>query len=263
MWDPDVYQRYGDERSRPFFDLVGRVPVDAPRRVVDLGCGPGDLTATLARRWPSARVEGVDSSAEMIAKASALGAPVAFAVGDVRSWQPAPDVDVLVSNAVLQWVPGHEELLPRWAASVAPGGVIALQVPGNFGAPSHRALQELAASPRWADALNGVGLIRRVPDFAAYGRIFARLGCAVDAWATTYLHPLPAADGAEHPVLRWMDGTALRPVKAALPEADWPVFRTALGERLAEAYPVENGLVFFPFHRNFVVARTPEKDARA
>ncbi|MDP9796322.1 trans-aconitate 2-methyltransferase [Catenuloplanes nepalensis] len=255
MWDPEIYQRYGDERSRPFFDLLARVRTGAPRRVVDLGCGPGDLTATLAERWPSARVEGFDSSTEMITKAAALGKPVEFAVGDVRAWEPEPDVDVLVSNAVLQWVPGHEELLPRWAAGIAPGGVIALQVPGNFDAPSHRALQALAGE--W-DALNDVGIIRRVPDFEAYARILTRRGCTVDAWATTYLHLLPVKDGDEHPVLRWMDGTALRPVKAALPDADYPAFRASLGERLADAYPVENGLVHFPFHRNFVVARTPQ-----
>ncbi|MFI5838985.1 trans-aconitate 2-methyltransferase [Catenuloplanes sp. NPDC051500] len=258
MWDPDVYQRYGDERARPFFDLVGRIAADAPRRVVDLGCGPGDLTATLAARWPGARVEGIDSSPEMIAKASG---PVEFAVGDVRTWQPTPDVDVLVSNAVLQWVPGHEALLPSWVAGVAPGAVIALQVPGNVDAPSHRALHALASEPRWRDVLGGVGLIRRVPDATAYARILTAAGCAVDAWATTYLHLLPA-DGDEHPVLRWMDGTALRPVKAALPAADFPVFRTSLGERLAEAYPVENGLVYFPFHRNFVVVRTPQGAAQ-
>ncbi|WP_033341835.1 trans-aconitate 2-methyltransferase [Catenuloplanes japonicus] len=260
MWDPETYQRYGDERSRPFFDLTARITAATPRRVVDLGCGPGDLTTTLASRWPDARVEGLDSSPEMIAKAGA-GGPVTFAVGDVRTWEPAPDTDVLVSNAVLQWVPGHEELLPAWVRGAAPGATIAIQVPGNFDAPSHRALHALASEPRWRDALGGVGLIRRVPDFEAYARIFTGAGCTVDAWATTYLHPLPA-HGAEHPVLRWMDGTALRPVKAALPAADWPVFRTSLGERLAEAYPVENGLVLFPFHRNFVVARTPQEDAR-
>ncbi|GAB7052568.1 trans-aconitate 2-methyltransferase [Catenuloplanes indicus] len=261
MWDPDVYRRYGDERARPFLDLLGRVRTTAPRRVVDLGCGPGDLTATLAGRWPEARIEGVDSSPEMITKAAAMNAPVDFTVGDVRAWEPAPDVDVLVSNAVLQWVPGHEELLPRWVRGIAPGAVIALQVPGNFDAPSHRALRALAAEEPWSEALAGAGIIRRVPDFIEYARILARSGCTVDAWATTYLHLLPAADGDEHPVLRWMDGTALRPVKAALPEADHPVFRATLGERLAEAYPVENGLVFFPFHRNFVVARTPQGDA--
>ncbi|GAB7037519.1 MULTISPECIES: trans-aconitate 2-methyltransferase [Catenuloplanes] len=261
MWDPDVYQRYGDERSRPFFDLLGRVPTAAPRRVVDLGCGPGDLTAALARRWPAARVEGIDSSPEMIARATAANAPVDFAVGDVRTWEPAPDVDVLISNAVLQWVPGHEELLPRWARGVAPGAVIALQVPGNVDAPSHRALRALADEPRWRGALAGAGLIRRVPSAVDYARILGPAGCTVDAWATTYLHLLPAPPGDDHPVLRWMDGTALRPVKAALPDADYPEFRATLGERLADAYPVENGLVFFPFHRNFVVARTPQGDA--
>ncbi|HEU5110719.1 MAG TPA: methyltransferase domain-containing protein, partial [Micromonosporaceae bacterium] len=135
MWDPATYLRFDDERSRPFADLVARIGARRPRAVVDLGCGPGTLTATLADRWPDAAVRGIDSSPEMIERASALGAPVEFAVADLRDWRPGPDTDVVVTNAVLQWVPEHPRLLPGWLAALPSGAWFALQVPGNFGAP--------------------------------------------------------------------------------------------------------------------------------
>jgi trans-aconitate 2-methyltransferase len=157
MWDPTVYRRFGSERSRPFADLVGRIGAEKPRAVVDLGCGPGDLTATLADRWPDARVTGLDSSPEMIERALALGAGVDFGVGDVRDWRPGPDTDVLVTNATLQWVPEHRELLDRWARELPAGAWLAMQVPGNFDAPSHRASREIAATAPFAAELAGSG----------------------------------------------------------------------------------------------------------
>lgn len=255
MWDPGTYLRYGDERSRPFFDLLARVGASHPRAVVDLGCGPGTLTATLAERWPGSRITGLDSSPEMIARADALDSPVDFAVADVRDWRPAPEVDVLVGNAVLQWVPEHRELLAGWATALPPGAWLAFQVPGNFAAPSHRALREVAGRDRWRDHLTG--LLREAPvdEPVDYATLLTGAGCAVDAWETTYVHLLPAA-GADHPVLAWMEGTALRPVRAALDAAGWAAFRAELGVRLAEAYPVRQGQVYFPFRRIFVVART-------
>ena len=267
MWDPAVYGRFGAERSRPFDDLVARIGVTAPRAVVDLGCGPGDLTATLAARWPDARVTGVDSSPEMIGKARGIGAGVDFRVGDVRVWQPDPDVDVVVSNATLQWVPEHRGLLTEWARRLTPGAWLAVQVPGNFDAPSHRALRAVAATPRFAPAIGNLTRDAPVDDAAGYATLLTGLGCAVDAWETTYVHLLPdtaaGPDGATpgagsgHPVLRWMEGTALRPVRAALDDDGWREFRAELGERLAQAYPARHGLVSFPFRRVFVVARTP------
>ncbi|WP_200209961.1 trans-aconitate 2-methyltransferase [Micromonospora coerulea] len=255
MWDPTSYLRYGDERSRPFHDLVARIPARRPRAVVDLGCGPGQLTATLAERWPGSRIVGLDSSPEMIDKAGTLDAPVSFAVGDVLDWRPGPDVDVVVSNAVLQWVPGHRELLTRWAGELPAGAWLAVQVPGNFAAGSHRALREVAGRDRWRGRL--APLLREAPvgDPVDYAALLVAAGCAVDAWETTYVHLLPAA-AADHPVLTWMEGTALRPVRAALDGADWADFRAELGVRLAAAYPVRQGQVYFPFRRIFVVART-------
>ncbi len=255
MWDPAVYRRFGAERSRPFFDLVNRVGAERPRAVVDLGCGPGELTLTLAERWPGARVSGVDSSPEMIAKAVAHGGPAGFEVGDVRDWRPGPDVDVLVTNATLQWVPEHRALLARWVAELPPGAWLAMQVPGNFGAPSHVLLRAVGQRYGLTDVLREAP----VDDPADYaGLLTAAAGAEVDAWETTYLHLLPD-DTDQHPVLRWMEGTALRPVKAALDENAWQSFRADLARELSGAYPATGGYVAFPFRRIFVVARTAEE----
>lgn len=254
MWDPTIYRRYGTERSRPYLDLVAQVGAEQPRAVVDLGCGPGELTLTLAERWPAARLSGVDSSPEMIAKAVAHGGPATFTVGDVRDWHPEPDVDVLVTNATLQWVPEHRDLLDRWARELPPGAWLAMQVPGNFGAPSHVRLREVAER-------YGVGDVTReapVADPADYAALLIAAGATADAWETTYLHLLPDDDG-DHPVLRWMEGTALRPVKAALDENAWRDLRVDLSRELDKAYPRTGTSVAFPFRRIFVVARTATK----
>ena len=180
MWDPGQYQHFGDERSRPFFDLLARVAADDPGHVADLGCGPGTLTATLASRWPDAEVRGIDSSPEMIEAARALraaeGQRLSFALGDVRDWQPDGRVDVIVSNAVLQWVPDHLTVLARWAGFLQAGGWLAFQVPGNFDQPSHAAMREMARSDRWRALLAGVPLNRQAADPAEYLDMLARAG---------------------------------------------------------------------------------------
>jgi trans-aconitate 2-methyltransferase len=254
MWDPEIYLRYGDERGRPYHDLLARIGATAPRAVVDLGCGPGNLTATLPRRWPGARVAGIDSSPEMIAQARQLDPGVAFTVQDVHDWSPEPDVDVVISNALLQWVPDHEDLLVRWASQLAGGAWLAFQVPGNFESPSHRALQAVAAEERWPARLAESVTLRTVPDPVRYAELLIGAGREVDAWETTYVHILPAG-GPTHPVLDWMEGTALRPVREVLPDGDWAEFRARLGARLDQVYPVVNGTVYFPFRRIFVVLR--------
>ncbi|HEX5540094.1 MAG TPA: trans-aconitate 2-methyltransferase [Micromonospora sp.] len=254
MWDPGTYLRYQDERSRPFYDLLARVAADQPRAVVDLGCGPGNLTLALARRWPDAAITGIDSSAEMITTAAALDGDVTFVAADLRDWLPDARTDVVVCNAVLQWVADHTPLLVRWARALPRSAWLAIQVPGNFDAPSHRALRTVAADPRWRDRL----ALRSDPvlDACGYATLLSDAGCAVDAWETSYVHQLPTGEDTGHPVLGWMEGTALRPVRAALDDAEWADFHTALTERLTEAYPVRHGQVYFPFRRIFVVART-------
>ena len=157
MWDPGQYRRFADERGRPFADLVARIGAGDPGTVVDLGCGPGNLTADLARRWPGAVVHGIDSSPSMIEAARQLEDPprLTFEVADLRAWVPPGPVDVITCNAVLQWVPDHLELLPRWVDWLAPGGWLAFQLPGNFDQPPHVAISEMAASPRWRPLLRG------------------------------------------------------------------------------------------------------------
>jgi trans-aconitate 2-methyltransferase len=254
MWDPGQYLRFGDERSRPFFELTAQIEAGQPGLVVDLGCGPGQLTAELARRWPGAEVRGLDSSAEMIAAASRLdaaGSGLSFGLADLRDWRPERPVDVIVSNAVLQWVPGHEALLPGWVQALSPGGWLAFQVPANFGAPSHVIMRELAGSGRWRPLLADVALNRQSADPAAYVDLLSGAGCVVNAWETTYLHVLPGSD----PVLEWYKGSGLRPVLAALAPDQAAAFLAEYGARLHEAYPRRPYGTVLPFRRVFVVAQ--------
>lgn len=254
-WDPTQYVRYADERGQPFVDLLARVGATAPRRVVDLGCGPGGLTTLLAQRWPAAVVEGLDSSAEMITQAAALATDrLSFALGPVETFTVPADADVVISNALLQWVPEHVELLRRWAGQLPAGGWLAFQVPGNFGAPSHVSMRSLASSPRWAPSLAGV--LRgeeTVLALADYARLLLDAGLDVQAWETTYLHLLPGAD----PVLEWLRGTGLRPVLAALSDSDADEFCAALAAQLRTAYPPTPHGTMLPFRRLFVVGRKP------
>ena len=254
MWDPGQYLRFGDERSRPFFDLTSQVLAQRPDLVVDLGCGPGQLTAELARRWPGAQVRGIDSSAEMIAAAQRIGADggrLRFSLGDLRDWQPDGPVDVIVSNAVLQWVPGHEDLLRRWAALLRPAGWLAFQVPANFAEPAYAIMRELAGSGRWRPLLADVALTRQSADPGPYVDLLSRAGCEVNAWETTYLHVLPGED----PVLEWYKGSGLRPVLAALRPDQSAEFLAEYGARLRQAYPRRPYGTVLPFRRVFVVAR--------
>ena len=251
-WDPEQYARFDDERSRPFFELMSRVRAVDPRVVVDLGCGSGRLTASLAARWPEASITGIDGSTEMIGEADAhASARLRFSVGDLAEWEPDRPVDVIVSNAALQWVPTHRDLLPRWSGTLTPGGWLAFQVPGNFDAPSHVLLRELCTAPRWRARLDGT--VRRDPvaEPGEYLESLTRQGCRVDAWETTYLQVLPGDDA----VLEWVKGTALRPVLSALDPADGAEFLTEYAGLLREAYPRTSTGTLFPFRRIFVVAQ--------
>lgn len=254
-WDAAAYAAFSDERSRPFADLLARVGADDPREVVDLGCGSGALTAGLATRWPGARVTGVDSSPAMIDAAQPYASPrVSFVLGDLAAWRPVHPVDVIVSNAALQWVPRHRTLLPGIVGALADGGWLAFQVPGNFDAPSHRVLRAVAAEPPYAE--HTVGLVRAgVAEPADYLGDLVGLGCLVDVWETTYLHVLLGPD----PVLRWLQGTGARPYLDALPESLRGPFTDALRDRLVQAYPPQPYGTVLPFRRLFVVARRVDR----
>lgn len=257
MWNPAQYERFRDERKRPFFELLARVDASAPAQVVDLGCGTGDLTLVLAERWPMARVTGVDSSEAMVAEARRTATDrVHFELADLARWTPSAPVDVLVSNAALHWLPDHPALLTRLVSLLAPGGVLAFQVPANFEAPSHRRIDEVRALPRFAPALTHVRRGHAEP-LDAYEAWLAGMGLTVDAWDTTYLHVLPGEDA----VLQWLLGTTLRPVLAALGPEESQAFLDTLRPLLRSDYPAAERGTPFRFTRRFVVASRREGGA--
>jgi trans-aconitate 2-methyltransferase len=253
MWDVSQYSRFQSERTRPFFDLVGQVRAESPARVVDLGCGTGELTRTLADRWPRAIVLGIDSSPQMLAESAKFKQQdrVEFLQQDIADWSPAEPVDVIISNAALQWLPRHDELVTRLASFLTPGGVLAVQMPNRFRTASQRAIEDAMNDPRWRERMAGVGLHQEsVQPLEEYTRLLMRLGCSVNAWETTYMHILPGKDG----VLEWLEGTGLRPLLATLDPLDKEAFRTEVGARLRRAYPSFNGATLFPMPRLFFVA---------
>jgi len=262
-WDPDRYAAFADDRARPFHDLVAQIawPAgdgrEAPRRVVDLGCGPGTLTATLAARWPSSTVVGIDSSAEMLDSAP-TGTGSSFELGSIEDWTPGPTDDVVVTNAALQWVPSHVSLLPGWLDAMPSGSWFAMQVPGNFGSPSHALMRSVAADGPWAPALAGVLRADPVLDPAGYLGIMLDAGLEARAWETTYAQLLPGED----PVLTWVRGTGLRPALQALDAADpsgalTAAYESRYAEALRSAYPAGPHGTVYPFRRVFAVGRKP------
>ena len=260
-WDPSQYARFGEDRLRPFVDLLARIrPEREPRLVVDMGCGDGPATLTLADRWPNARIVGIDSSPDMLARARELDVDgrVEWREVSAQDWDPADlgaPVDVLVSNAALQWVPTHRELLPQWADAPAPDGWLALQVGRNIAAPSHVLMREVAQRhPRSAELMPALELSRAAASAVEYLEILAGAGLCADAWTTTYVHVLAAAAESEaHPVLSWVRGTTLRPILDILGEADARGFLAEYESELRSAYPTHDFGVPFEFHRVFAV----------
>ena len=255
VWNPGQYSKYADERGRPFADLISRIQADNPGTIVDLGCGPGNLTATLLDRWPDATVHGVDSSPEMIEAAQPLASErLSFEVGDVREWTTDEPVDVIVSNATLHWIPEQLDLLPGFVRALRPGGWLAIQIPGNGDAPSHAILRELAGTDPYAPYAAEQSLRPDVPGPAEYVAALSAEGCSVDAWETTYSHLLQG----DNAVLEWVKGTGARPVLQSLPEDLRAQFEKEYGARLAEAYPQQSFGTLLPFRRIFAVAHKKE-----
>jgi len=251
MWEPGRYLAFADHRTRPAMDLLARVGLQDPGLVVDLGCGPGNATALLAARWPRARIVGVDSSPEMLARARAGDVRAEWLEADIARWTPDAPPDLIFANAALQWLPDHTGLLPRLLGHLRPGGVLAIQMPRNFAAPSHALMHETAAEGPWAERLAGVLNARPVAEPAWYYDLLAPLSATLDIWETEYLHVL---DG-EDPVLRWTRSTALRPVIDALSSEQLAAFEAAYAAKLRAAYPRRaGGRTLFPFRRLLIVA---------
>lgn len=249
-WDPDVYLKFGGERTRAAADLLARVPLSAPKHIVDLGCGPGNSTALIASRYPNADILGVDSDEAMLAKARAEHVTARFETGNFETWAPREPPDLIYANAALHWAADPLGVASNLFQALAPGGVLALQVPQNFDKPSHIEMRAAALDGPWAEELRGVfqPLMLGAQDYA---RALAPLGAKLDAWSTAYLHILEGEDA----VLRWISGSALRPYFARLSPEERAGFEANLAARLRRAYPPEaDGRTYFPFHRVFVVA---------
>ena len=254
-WDAKQYLRFNDQRTRPCRELAARIAIEAPERVIDLGCGPGNSTSVLAERWPKAELTGLDSSPEMIANAKKAYPHLAWNTGDITVWadKEQQTYDIVFSNAALQWVDDHAAIFPKLLARVGAGGALAIQMPANFDAPAHRIMRELAASRAWLDHFPADGVREwHVHDLAAYHDILAPIAAAVDFWQTEYLHIM--ADAAA--IVEWYKGTGLRPFLDALAEdGQRAEFTAQYLERVRQAYPVRrDGRVIFPFRRLFLIA---------
>lgn len=249
-WDPTRYLQFADDRARPFLDLIAQIPTK-PSMIVDLGCGPGHLTRHLRAQWPSAQILGIDSSAEMIDRAirDNTDSFANYDVADADEFTASERTDLIVSNAMLHWLPDQFAVLDRLLSQVSDGAAVAIQVPNNSTQPSHRCIYELAESDRYAEHLASV---RRLPSIgpADYLDFFTDRGYSVNAWETTYFHMLHGAD----PVYEWISGTALRPFKQALPEELRGDFVEELKESLRQAYPAGKSGTVLPFRRTFAVA---------
>jgi trans-aconitate 2-methyltransferase len=251
-WDPAQYLKFADHRLRPAIDLLNRIDVADPADVYDLGAGAGNVTRLIRQRWPGARVTGVDASREMLAKAAAAAPDITWQCADLATWRPDRPAAVIYSNAALHWLGGHDRVVPALLAALAPGGVLAVQMPRNFAAPSHTAIAEAAKSGPWRTTLEPLLRPAPVAEPALYYDLLAPRAASLDIWETEYLHVL---DG-EQPVKEWTKGTWLKPLLDALREPERSGFESRYAELVDRAYPRRaDGRTLFPFRRLFIVAR--------
>ena len=250
-WDPAQYLKFAGPRLRPALDLLQRIDIESPRSVYDLGAGAGNVTRLIAARWPEARIVGIDGSAEMLAKAAAEAPQIEWRQADLASWRPERPADVIYSNAALHWLDEHERLFPSVFAGLARGGVLAVQIPRNFGAPSHTSITETALSGPWRQRLEPLLRPSPVAEPSFYYDLLAPRATSLDIWETEYLQVLEG----ENPVKEWTKGTWLTPLLAALEEPDRSRFEAAYAERVAAFYPPRSdGKTLFPFRRMFLIA---------
>lgn len=258
-WDPQRYRQFRRERAQAFHDLLHRIPEVRVRRAADLGCGTGDLTRMLLDRWPEAQVVGVDSSSEMLAAAGQTvsrgdSGRLHFELADLATWRSPLPLDCLLANASLHWVAGHARLLRRLADQLAPGGVLAVQMPNNRGEAIYRIAEDLLAEGPWSRQVPSAALAVTVEPPAFYAHSLAELGLQTTVWETIYQHVLPSATA----VVDWLGGTTLRPVLACLDPEGQAAYLDALAARAADLYPAGPAGVLFPFRRLFFVAQRPD-----
>ena len=254
-WDAGQYLRFADERTRPALDLIARIDLAAPQRIVDLGCGPGNSTALLRQRWPEAAIAGLDSSADMLESARRDYPGIDFAIGDIAGWAPAEPCDLVFSNAALQWVGGHDRLLPRLMDTVAPGGCLAVQMPRNHDFATHALMRQVAAEGPWRDRLAGARDPSPVKPPEFYYDCLASKSRDIVLWETNYIQIMDGIDA----IIAWLHGTGLRPFLARLDAAEQQIFLDRYAALLAEAFPAQiDGKVLLPYPRLFFIA-TPNR----
>jgi trans-aconitate 2-methyltransferase len=252
-WDAAQYLKFAGHRVRPAIDLLGRIDLEAPAEVYDLGAGAGNVTRLLKARWPRARVTGVDASEEMLARAAAEAPDIVWQRADLATWRPPRPADLIYSNAALHWLHDHDRLFPELLAALRPGGVLAVQMPRNFSAPSHTAIAEAAVRGPWRTRLEPLLRPPPVAEPGFYYDLLAPRTATLDIWETEYLHVLEGDD----PVKEWTKGTWLRPFLAALADPERSRFEACYAELVARAYPRRaDGRTLFPFRRLFIVTAT-------
>ena len=251
-WNPAQYLKFAQPRLRPALELLARVGLEAPTLVYDLGCGTGALTKIMAERWPAATVIGVDDSSDMLERAAGASSNLRWLRQDIAAWRPDSAPDLIYSNAALHWLPDHGRLMPALAAFLAPGGVLAVQMPRNFSAPSHLAIGETVRDGPWRSRLEPLLRESPVADPRWYLELLTAQCGDIDVWQTEYLQVLRG----DSPVKEWTKGTWLRPFLLALEEDERGVFERAYAQRVASAYPKRSdGTTVLPFQRLFFVAR--------
>lgn len=255
-WDPGQYLAFSDHRLRAALDLLARVPVERPARVHDLGCGTGNITRIMASRWPGAEIVGVDGSEAMLDRARAEPGRITWVLGDIATWQASEPADVIYSNAALHWLGDHERLFVHLLDQLAPGGVLAVQMPLSFHAPSHELMREVLATGGAGGAPLGNAALRAryarppVMQPAAYYAMLAPRARNLDIWKTEYLHVLEGRDA----VFEWVKGTGLRPILEGLGAAERAEFESVYRKRLGQAYPPgPDGKTLYLFPRLFMV----------
>jgi trans-aconitate 2-methyltransferase len=251
-WSAHQYLKFEDERTRPSRDLLAQVPLRSPKRVFDLGCGPGNSTELLIARFPRASVVGLDSSRDMLRQARERLPSCAFVEADLAAWMPPERTDLLFANAVFQWVSGHPAVLQRLLAALPDGGVLALQMPDNTNEPALAIMREVASSGPWTTQLASTAAARDdLPSPAGYYDLLRPLCRRLDIWHTIYNHVMAGPQG----VVEWFRGSALRPFLSPLDDEMRKGFVADFSERIARAYPPRfDGRVLLRFPRLFIVA---------
>ncbi|MCA0432853.1 MAG: trans-aconitate 2-methyltransferase [Proteobacteria bacterium] len=251
-WNPQAYLAFADERLRPAQDLLARVPPGPCEVIFDLGCGPGNSTALLHAAWPAARITGVDSSPAMLAKARDVVPAATFIEADVTAFAP-PEADLIYSNALFQWIPGHVAVWTRLLSAMKPGAILAVQMPDNLNEPSHALMRDVASLPQFEAKLKGRETVRaRIELPRTYHDALAPFASRIDIWRTEYNHIVTAASG----IADFFASTGLKRYLDALEETDARAFRALYEERLVKAYPpLKDGRVMFALPRIFIVAQ--------